>query len=102
MRRPLLLPSRADDIVLRVAESPVMPRPINQLVPLPRMVLDQLAEIPLDHLIELVIGMKTGAVHVAIEMPPGATGGDHKAVEGTSNSGFVLKILEDELARRRQ
>jgi hypothetical protein len=73
----------------------------NQLTSLPRMVLDQLAAIPLDHLLGMITGMKNGTVHVDVEMPSGATE-DHEAVEGASNSGLILKILEDELARRRQ
>jgi hypothetical protein len=46
--------------------------------------------------------MKNGMVHVEVEMPSDATEDDHEAVEGASNSGLILKILEDELARRRQ
>jgi hypothetical protein len=66
------------------------------------MVLDQLAAIPLHHLLGMITGMKNGTVHVDVEMPSGATEDDHEDVEGASNSGFILKIPEDELARRRQ
>jgi hypothetical protein len=68
----------------------------NQLTSLPRMVLDRLAAIPLDHLLGMITGMKT--VHVEVEMPED----DLDAVEGASNSGLILKILQGELARRRQ
>jgi hypothetical protein len=81
-------------------------RPSDPGIPLPQVVLEQLAAIPLDELMSTIDGLKSGAVRLEIAFvegadADGAASGSAREASGEENRAMLL-LFENELKRRRQ
>ena len=80
--------------------------PSDPGIPLPEVVLEQLAAIPLDELMSTIDGLKSGAVKLEIAFvegadADGAASGSARAASWQENLAMLL-LFENELKRRRQ